>query len=459
MRNPAMLATTLLLGACSLAPRHVRPEPPLPARYAEPAASEEVMLQTVRWQNFFVDARLRELITLALDHNRDLAIATARISEVAGLHRIQAANRLPTVNADAGASRGDAGANVDPTDRFSLSVGVTSFELDFWGRVRNLDEAAKQRYLATVEARRAFQLSLIGQVASTYLTSRDIAERIRLAEATLASRQAGLRIAERRLEAGVTSALDRQQATALLTQAEADLAGLRLAEARTANALVVLIGHPLPETLPTPLPLLEQVGMLPLAAGLPSDLLETRPDILASESELRAARADIGAARAAFFPTLSLTGLFGFASGALEHLISDESTTWNLGGAARQPLFAGGRVRANLTVAEAREVMAIASYERTVQNAFREVADALAGRRLLTEQVGAQERNTAAQRRIAELAGIRYREGVVAYLQVLDAERSLFASEQALLQLRRAEAENLVRLYLALGGGDVGARP
>lgn len=461
MRKLALAAATLLLAGCNFAPQHFRPDFPVAQAYPDSISrgrSEGVPAPDLAWRDFFIDPRLRELIGTALEHNRDMAVAVARIEEVRGLHRIQGAAMVPNVSGGAEAARSGGAPDTEPVDRFGLSVGVTSFELDFWGRVRNLDAAARSRYLATVEAKRAFELSLIGQVASTYLASREIAERIRLVEATVESRRAGLRIVERRLAAGVTTALDVRQAESLLTQAETELAGLRLSAARNSNAMVVLAGGVVPANLPEPLSLIDQLGMPSLAEGLPSELLNLRPDILGAEEQLRAARADVGAARAAFFPTISLTGIFGFASNALENLVSSDNRDWSVGASGGVPIFSGGRVRGNLAVARAREEMAVAGYERVVQEAFREVADALAGRRYLTEQVAAQERNTAAQRRISELASIRYREGVIGYLQVLDAERSLFAAEQALLQLRRAEAENLVRLYLALGGGFVASR-
>ncbi|HYG64211.1 MAG TPA: efflux transporter outer membrane subunit, partial [Thermoanaerobaculia bacterium] len=294
-------------------------------------------------------------------------------------------------------------------------------------------------------------------VAATYLLSREAAERIELAEATVQSREEGLRIARVRLDAGITSALDFRQAESLLTQAETELAGLRLARARSENTLAVLVGGPLAGPLPEPLPLARQAGSVTLAAGLPSELLLARPDIRAAEERLRASRADIGAARAAFFPSTGLTGNLGFASAELGDLVGSDGLTWSFGPFISLPIFNRGRLRGNLTVAEAREDAAIADYERTIQTAFREVADALAGRRYLAEQVAAQERGTLAQRQIAELARIRYREGAVGYIEVLDAERNLFAAEQALLQLRRAEVDNLVALYIALGGGALAA--
>ena len=321
-----------------------------------------------------------------------------------------------------------------------------------------MSEAGRAEFLATIQAERAFRLSLIRDVAATYLSSLESAERIRLAEATVESRREGLRIARVRLDAGVTSALDFRQAESLLTQAETELASLRLIQARSDNFLAVLVGGPIVATLPDPLPLIRQTSLVMLAARLPSELLVARPDIIAAEERLRAAGANINAARAAFFPSIAVTGNFGFASAALGDLVGNDGLTWRFGPSITLPIFNRGRLRGNLTVAEAREDIAIASYERMIQTAFQEVSDALAGRRYLAEQVAAQERGTVAQRQIADLARTRYREGVVRYLEVLDAERNLFAAEQALLQLRRAEVENLVTLYVALGGGVIETR-
>ncbi|ANF27845.1 RND transporter [Stutzerimonas stutzeri] len=342
------------------------------------------------------------------------------------------------------------------TEQFSVGLGISAFELDFWGRVRNLTEAARAQYLSTIEAQRAFRLSLIADVALTYLAVRGAEARIELAEATLQSRRDGLRIARVRFEAGITSALDLNQAQALLTQAKTELANLHLVRAEQVNYLTQLIGGPLQQPLPEPLPLNEQIEPLRLDAGLPSELLLVRPDILGAELDLRAARANIGVARAAFFPQISLTGSFGYISNELDNLVSRDNRTWSIGPSLYLPLFDFGRNRGNLTVAEARENAAVAQYESAIETAFREVADALAGRRWLAEQVAAQAENVATLRRIADLARERYAEGVVNYLQVLDAERNLFDAEQAFIQVKRAQIQNLVSLYIALGGGTEG---
>ena len=457
-----LLAATMLAGCVNMAPKHARPPLATAADYPAQFAGDATPGQratNIAWRDFFADPRLEVLIAEAIAHNRDLAVAVAQIEEARGLYRIQDADRLPTVGASAEATRTRGpsltGAGTDTTNRYSIGVGVTSFELDFWGRVKNLSEAARSQYLATEAAERAFRLALVRDVASTYFASRGAEEQIELAEATVTSRKEGLRIARRRLDAGVTSALDYRQSETLLTQAETQLASLKLGKAQADNFLAVLTGGPVAGPLPAPLPLVAQAGSPALTAGLPSDLLVARPDIVAAEERLRAARANVGAARAAFFPSISLTGSFGFASGALDDLFGDDGMTWSFGPSISLPIFDFGRRQGNLTVAEAREDIAVATYERTVQGAFREVADALAGRRYLAEQVAAQERGTLATRQIADLARKRYREGVSTYLEVLDAERNLFASEQTLIELRRAQVDNLVTLYVALGGGLV----
>jgi multidrug efflux system outer membrane protein len=337
-------------------------------------------------------------------------------------------------------------------------VSAPAFELDFWGRVRDLTESARADYLATVQAQRAFRLSLIQDVASTYLASIETAEQIRLADTTVQSRREGVRIAQVRQRAGLTSALDLHQAESLLAQAEAALAGLRLTQVQANNQLLVLVGGPVAGALPAPLPLTQQTSPTALAAGLPSELLLARPDVLAAEERLRSAEASIGAARAAFFPSISLTGALGFSSSALNTLVGNDGMTWSYGSSLAAPIFNRGRLRGNAIVARAEGRIAVADYERTIQVAFQEVSNALAGRQHLADQVAAQERGTIAQRQIAALARTRYLEGVVSYIEVLDAERNLFASEQQLLRLRRANVENLVALYVALGGGAVERR-
>lgn len=449
-----------LLSGCQLAPPYERPEVTLAEQY--PDASNAASSKTVRdvgWRAFFADEQLQAHIQHALSNNRDLQIAVSRIEEARGLYRVQGADRLPSVVLGADAARGrfvtgtQAGVGGGVSESYSVGISIAAFELDFWGRVRNLTEAARAQFFASIEAQRAFRLSLIRDVATAYLALREAAERIELAGATVESRREGLRIAKVRLEAGITSALDFNQAQALLTQAETQLAGIRLAHAQAGNLLTVLTGGVAATPFPPPLPLSQQAALPVLDVGLPSSLLEHRPDILAAEERLRAARANIGVARAAFFPQISLTGSFGYASDALGNLVSKSNENWSIAPGITLPIFNHGRNRGNLTAAEARSNIAVAEYENAIQTAFREVADALAGRRHLAEQIAAQERNRATLQRVVDLARKRYREGVVSYIEVLDAERSLFDAEQAFIQVKRAEVQSLVNLYVALGGG------
>lgn len=457
----SILAAGLLAG-CSMQPDYRRPD--LPTASAYPAdmspGGNAARATEIGWRSFFRDPRLQALVAQALDNNRDLRTAVLRIEEARAQYRIQRADQLPTVAATASASRSrtsvQAGGERPITvtgSRFSVTADIAAFELDFWGRVRSLTEAARASYLATVEAQRAFRIGLIADVASAYLVERELDERIALAERTLRSRSEALQIARLRLDAGVTSALDFRQTETLLTQAQTELASLQRQRAQNRNSLEVLIGGPVEAALPAPRSLSAQDLIETLPAGLPSDLLANRPDILAAEERLRAANANIGAARAAFFPQISLTAALGFASSSLENLVGNDGLTWNFGPNLSLPIFDAGRNRANLDLADVRRDIAVADYERTIQTAFREVADALAARRWLADQLIAQQRGLAAQRDRAELAELRYRNGVADYLEVLDAQRELFAAEQLLVQTRREQLANAVALYVALGGG------
>lgn len=466
------LGATLLAGCVSMAPEHVRPQlATAPAFDPDYRPDGEVVASQLSYSEWFPDPRLAALIKSALETNRDLLAATARIEQARARYRIQDSRRLPAVVATGGATRTRQPLGVSPAldtgdvegapatvtfNRFDVGVGISSFELDFWGRVASLSAAARAEYLATVAAQRAFYLSLIADTAATYFEMVETEEQIALAEATAKSRREGLRIAQLRLESGVTSALPYRQAETLLTQAEQQLASERLALAQLRNQLAVLVGGTVPKGLPQGLSLAAQGDQRRLAAGLPSDLLLVRPDIIAAEEQLRAARANIGAARAAFFPTISLTGTAGFSSSSLDGLFSSDNFGWSFGPSISLPIFDWGGREADLDLARALEVEQVANYDRTVQTAFREVSDALAGRRYLADQVATLRRAVTAQERIARIARLRYREGVGSYLEVLDAERNLFSAQQQLLATERAWLQNRATLFVALGGGAGG---
>jgi multidrug efflux system outer membrane protein len=469
-RGRSLLAVLLagsLLGSCSLAPAHRAG--PLPTPEAFPSdylvGPDNRRATDLGWQDYFTDPRLQRLIQLALDNNRDLRVAVARIDEARGQYQVQGADRFPTLDGSGSYTKsrtpistvtqgGGAGATGGFTsESYRIGAGVTAFELDFWGRVRNLTAAARADYLSTVAGEHAFRLSLIRDVAINYLKARELFERIAIAESTVSSREEGLRIARKRLDAGVTSALDYRQSETLLTQAETELASLRLQRAQVRNFTYVLVGHAVPDDLPEALPMVDQGIVRDIGPGLPSDLLANRPDIVAAEEDLRAAEANIGVARAAFFPQISLTGSYGFASTELDGLVGKDNRSWSFGPSITLPIFDWGRRSGDLKTAKARAEIALATYEKAIQTAFREVSDALAGKRFLAEQTVAQERALTAQRKLASLARLRYQNGVAQYIEVLDAERNLFDAEQAMVSLRSSEFQNLINLYVALGGG------
>ena len=461
-RNIFFGALITFLAGCSLIPSHERPA--LPTAVAYPGVNSSATqatpgIEQLGWREFFTDAELQELIAQALENNRDLRIAMQRVEEARGLYGIQRADQLPSISAGAMALKLRTPSDLSPTGSAmtfkvnAATLDLSSWELDFWGRVRSLTAAALESYLATEEAHRAVAISLVAQIANTYLLERELDERIAIAQQTLATREESYRIARRRYEVGYASKLDAAQAESLLNQARADLAAFMRQRDENRNVLTLLVGIPLTDFETRPLSLIEAGFVREISVGLPSDLLINRPDILAAEHRLKAANANIGAARAAFLPRITLTGNLGTASAELSGLFRSGSLIWSFSPSVTLPIFDGGRNRANLDVSEARRNLAVADYERTIQGAFREVADALAERCWLTEQVAAQQATLAAQTERARLAGLRYQNGAVPYLEVLDAERDRFLAEQALVQVRRALLSSSVNLYSALGGG------
>jgi multidrug efflux system outer membrane protein len=457
----ALMAAGILTG-CALAPEFARPDAPVAATY--PAAAQGATSQPGRitadsgWRAFFPDPRLQALIESALASNRDLRSAALRIEEARAQYHIQSADLLPNINTIAGASRTATAAGVSPSGRstvntsYQAGLNLAAFELDFFGRVRSLNEAALAQYLATEEARRAAQISLVAEVAKAYLAVRAFAEQQELAQRTLESRQTAYRLAQQRFEVGASSALDLRQNEVLMQTARVSLAALTRQHAQAVNALTLLAGRPLAD-LPAALPLESQRIVTDIPAGLPSALLTRRPDIRASEQRLRAANASIGAARAAFFPRISLTAGLGTASNELSGLFEAGSRTWSFMPQLVLPIFDAGRNRANLELAQVRKHIAVAEYEKTVQVAFREVADALVARGMLDEQIEAQEQVQHAQAERLRLAELRHQNGIASSLEVLDAQRELFAARQSLIQARLLRLANAVDLYRALGGG------
>ena len=453
LATPLALAMALA-GCMSLAPTYQRPaapvEPAFPDAPAGSPASAEAASQ-IAWQRYFADARLKQLIGLALENNRDLRVAILNIEQARAQYQVRRADTLPTVGLGASGSRT---TNGDDSTRSSYTAGlaVSAFELDLFGRVRNLSEAALSQYLATEEARKATHISLVASVANTYLATLADDELVALTGRTLEARLESLKLIQLKYDNGVVSKLDLQQALSLVDSARVTLAQLQRQRAQDFNLLTLLVGQPLPAALAGGATL-AATALADLPAGLPSDLLAVRPDIRAAEQQLIGANANIGAARAAFFPRISLTGSAGSASTELGGLFKSGSFGWSFGPQVTLPIFDYGRNNANLGSARAGRDIAVAQYERSIQAAFREVADALAGQATFSEQLRAQRAVAAAEQERFNLSDLRYRSGASSYLDLLDAQRSLFAAQQGAVQANLQRLQNQVTLYRVLGGG------
>ena len=431
-----LLTGAVALSGCQILPEFSKPAAPVPEKF--PVASEPVAVPVadIGWNDFFLNPNLRQTIAAALINNRDLKTAALRIEEARAMYNIQRSDQLPTVNGTAGVSdsRQLLAGTMRDTTVYQVGLGMTAFELDFFGRVKNLSEAALAQFFATEEAQRAMQVSLVGEVAKAWLAERGLAEQIELAERTLKARTTSYGLVKQRFDAGITNALELRQSETLVQTARSAVLSLKRQHALSINALALLVGTSI--TPPTQSAnLSSQAITADIGAGLSSELLTHRPDIRAAEQRLRSSQANIAAARAAFFPRISLTAGLGLASTELGDLFQGNSATWNFAPQLVLPIFDAGRNKANLSLAEVRSDIAIVSYEKTIQIAFREVADALSARATLADEINAQEAVRTAQAARLELAQARYKNGIANYLEVLDAERELFAAEQQLLQM------------------------
>ncbi len=452
MRNHVVLA--MLLGGCSLAPAYQRPAAPVAPAYpsAEVAGQGGVAAADLGWRQLLGDPRLQALVAIALEHNRDLRVAALNVELARAQHGIQRAELFPTVGASAGVEVGG-DFDGDVAAQYRVGVGITSFELDLFGRIRSLKAQALEEYLATEEARRATHLALIAEVATQYLTARAADEELALARQTQEAVAAAYEITQRRFDAGQRGELDVRTAEAQVHTARAEVARATRQRALAEHALVLLLGQPIPGELPPPLALDAQAMVAEIPAGLPSELLQRRPDILAAEHVLKGANANIGAARAAFFPRISLTAFGGLASTALGSLFTGGAAAWSFAPQVSVPIFTGGRNQANLDAAHVRKQIEIARYEQAIQIAFREVSDALAGRATLDEQLEAQRARVDAEQKRYQISELRYNTGIESYLAVLTAQRDLYAAQQQLIDVRLARLVNIISLYKALGGG------
>jgi multidrug efflux system outer membrane protein len=452
------MGAAMLVTGCSFIPAYERPAAPVPAAYpgAQPADSGQALASTIAWQDFFTDPRLAKLIETALANNRDLRVAVLNIEQARAQFQIQRAAQFPALNATAGGTR-QRPSLIGPgvSQSYSVGLGITAWEIDFFGRVASLKESALAQFLATEESRKAVQISLIGAVANGWLTLLADDELLELTRRTLATREESQKLTRMRFDSGVASEIDFRQADSLAETARASYAEQQRLRMQDENALALLIGAPVPAgaTAGGARGLDAVAPMRELPAGLPSDLLGERPDIRAAEQQLIAANANIGAARAAFFPRVTLTSSIGTASSEFSGLFDSGSKAWSFAPQITLPIFDAGRNQAGLDSARAGREIAVAQYEKSIQTAFREVADALAGRATLGEQLRAQRAQSDAEAVRFKLSDLRYRNGIASALDLLDAQRSLYSVQLAAVQTRLLQLQNQVVLYKTLGGG------
>jgi outer membrane protein, multidrug efflux system len=459
---PLAALALCLAGCTTMAPKYTQPAAPVPADWTGPKATPaegQKAVADIPWQEFFVDKQLGILIEQALKNNRDLRVAALNIERLQALYQIRRSDLMPKIEASASANfqriPEDFSSSGTPvtTQQYNVGLGLVSYELDLFGRVRSLKDQALEQYLATEQAQRSVQISLVSQVATAYLSLAADRERLQLAKDTLAGQQESYNLTKSRFEAGVSNLLALNQAKTTVDTARVDIARYTTLVAQDENALNLVVGSQvsaelLPKALSESLPAIKDI-----APGLPSDVLLRRPDILQAEGQLKSLNANIGAARAAFFPRITLVSSVGFGSTELSGLFKGDSFAWSILPRISLPIFDGGANKANLKVAEVDRDIAVAQYEKAIQTAFREVADALAQKGTIDEQVAAQQSLTDATSESFKLSQARFDKGVDSYLTVLDSQRSLYGAQQNLITTRLVRSANLVTLYKVLGGG------
>jgi multidrug efflux system outer membrane protein len=476
LKHSLMAAAVALFAAgCTMAPKYVRPAAPVDQTFptggiydrqpdaassAAPGGSEQAKPAVdIGWRDFFADARLQQIVAIALKNNRDLRVSMLNVAAARSQYQITRAELLPTLDAVGSQTKQRTPKDLSffgQTISNQYSVGVNaSWEIDFFGRIQSLKDQALEQYFALAETRKAAEISLVSQVADQYLTMLSDDDQLTVTRNTLKTADESYRITKLQFDNGVGTELDVRQSEGIQQQAAANLQSQLRLRAQAENALVLLVGEPLPADLPPGLPLDSQNLLTDIPAGLPSDLLTRRPDIVSAEHSLLAANANIGAARAAFFPKISLTGSFGTLAPSLGTLFKPGSAAWSFAPQISIPIFEGGTNLANLDLAQIQKRIEIANYEKAIQTAFREVADGLAARGTYDEQIKALERYVKSQSRGLELSDMRYRNGVDNYLAVLTAQTNLYTAQQLLITARLNRATNLVDLYRELGGGWV----
>jgi len=465
MTRVALTLIAALIAGCSLQPVYERPAAPVsPAyptgdAYQTPGGSATTLpAADIGWRDFLTDPRLQRLVELALVNNRDLRVAALNVAQAQAQYRVQRSTLFPQVNAFANSSSTRTPASLSATGRavvaHDYSAGLSaSWEIDFFGRVQSLSDAALQQYFATAQAHKAFEILLVSEIADQYLTMLAFDDLIAVTRRTLDTAQASYKLALVQFQTGTGTELSVAQAQTVVEQANANYSVQVRGRAQAENALVLLIGQPLPADLPPAVTLDAQSIVSDIPAGLPSDLLTRRPDIMQAEAVLRAANANIGAARAAFFPSISLTGSAGLASAALGGLFSGGALAWSFLPSITLPIFQGGELQANLDIATLQKDVNVAQYEKTIQSAFREVADGLAARGTYDDELASLTRFTEAEQRSLDLSDLRFKNGVDNYLAVLTAQTALYNAQLTTVSVRLARLTSLVDLYRALGGG------
>ncbi len=458
----------LALSGCTMAPTYTRPEAPVPTSWpsgpaysAEAGKPAEKAAADIPWKDFFAEQRLQRLIELALKNNRDLKVAALNVERFQALYQIRRADLLPHIDANAAVNVQRVPADLSSSgksmtvEQYNVGLGIAAYELDLFGRVQSLKDQALLQFLATEQAQRSLRIALISQVATGYLVLAADRERLQLAKDTLANQQESFQLTRSRYSAGVSSALDLNQAQTSIDTARVDIARYTSLVAQDENALSLVVGSRIPADL-QPQTLSESLAAIKeLQPGLSSEVLLKRPDILQAEGDLKGANANIGAARAAFFPRITLVSSIGFGSDELAGLFKGDAFAWSFAPRISLPIFDGGSNKANLKVAEVDREIALARYEKAIQIAFREVADALAQQGTIDEQLTAQQSLTDATAESRKLAQARYEKGVDSYLTVLDSQRSLYGAQQNLISTRLSRLANLVTLYKVLGGGGI----
>ena len=452
-------AVSLALSACAMIPKYEQPAVAVPEAFQHDTAPSGIVAASLGWQDYFADPRLHRLIEIAIERNTDLRGAALNAEAVRAQYMISRAALLPGINASGTGQRGRVAADLSSkgssyvSSAYNVGLGVTSYELDLFGKVRSTSQAALQSYFASVAARDATHLSLISSVAKAYFNERYAEERMALAQRVLQTREQTYKLTQLRHRAGVISAVDLRQQEALIESAKADYASAVQAREQARNAMAVLLNQPLPADLPAGLPLSRQFAIKQLPAGLSSEVLLNRPDIRAAEFALKRANANIGAARAAFFPSISLTGMIGTGSTELSGLFKGGNSTWTFAPSINLPIFNWGSNVANLDYAKIMQQAEIVNYEAAVQSAFRDVSDALVAREQLDKTYAANAQQSKAYADVLRLINLRYRHGVASALDLLDAERSSYAADTTQLATQLTLLENMADLYKALGGG------